>query len=227
MSEEDALKKLLHILTSAYADLGTAPHGYDDNSRSRTMVMFTRLVLNDLNCYYPLVTPEEVKIAVNNGIRNQYGPYFGFNTISVHAFVEGYVHSEVRHEALLKQKKYEEYMQEQEALRNPKPKGHAKVDMEACTAQCRLIYNNHHMILDACHYVYDYLAEKGRIDLTPEALARRRTEAEIHVRQDLMNEGYGRGFMRHAKEVSEREREGRIEGWVMDLGVMEYFNALK
>lgn len=52
--------------------------------------------------YYPYVTLEEIECAIKKGVYGDYGQYFGVNAKSCMHFVESYIKSEERRQAILK-----------------------------------------------------------------------------------------------------------------------------
>jgi hypothetical protein len=60
------------------------------------MMVFADEILERCTNLYPHVTIEEIRVAIKNGIYNEYGEYFGLNARTFMFFIEGYLQSEKR-----------------------------------------------------------------------------------------------------------------------------------
>lgn len=106
MPEAEATDQIRKIINRTLAELGQHPAGSRPEQQARYLEAMSKMILNDIKCYFPNITIREVANAVNRGIRRQYGDYFGFNSISVHFFMDSYLKDEDRTAALAKQERF-------------------------------------------------------------------------------------------------------------------------
>lgn len=62
---------------------------------------------DEVKIYFPNLTAKELELALNLGIRGEYGEFFGFSIQSCHKFIKEYLNGEKRREAILKQREHE------------------------------------------------------------------------------------------------------------------------
>lgn len=106
MTEAEATDQIRKIINRTLAELGQHPAGSRPEQQARYLEAMSKMILSDIKCYFPNITIREVANAVNRGIRRQYGEYFGFNSISVHFFMENYLNGEDRTAALARQERF-------------------------------------------------------------------------------------------------------------------------
>lgn len=186
MSQNQAETKILELINRAFAELGHVPPGTTLEERRKYLLSFTKLIINDLILYYPNVRLSEVAAAIANGIRHEYGDYYGFNVITVHGFVEKYLDAEERREALARQNRYLESLQEPQQLT---PEQIAKI-MADGLKECRETYLTTGRIIDYGNVNYQQLVDSGDLVLTPEERQEIYNQAKMevtheHAMQDL------------------------------------------
>ncbi|MGE5409435.1 MAG: hypothetical protein ACM3MI_00640, partial [Clostridiales bacterium] len=115
MTTHEAEKALAQLVNRAYTELGQLPAGSAHVDRNEYLAGIGKLIYCDLMLYFPSITIQEVGHAIKRGIRREYGEYFGFNVIAVHTFVEKYMSSEERTEALRRQNVFLASLEEPEA----------------------------------------------------------------------------------------------------------------
>lgn len=104
--ENKAIMHMLVIINRSFAELDKLPTGQTSTERTRYLESMARMAVNDIVLYFPQVTIKEIDEAVNRGIRQSYGPYYNFNVVAIHTFVEKYLASEERLNTLDQQKRY-------------------------------------------------------------------------------------------------------------------------
>lgn len=115
-SDEKKLKKEFLILVSELAN--TLNQSKTDIDKA----MLTQgLVLEAIN-YFPNITIPEVRLALNSGIRGEYGQYFGLSVASFHNFIKSFLAEEKRQIAIKKQFDYEESLKEKPITEEDKQK---------------------------------------------------------------------------------------------------------
>ncbi len=163
-SQTEAEEQIMVIINTAYAELGQKYGGGTKAQRMEFLKNTTKLLLNDIKYYTPALTFEDLKIANDLGIRNHYGEYIGFNVITLHNFIEKYLNSTERSEALRKQKKFIE-------AQIPKPpmteeeKDQLRVE---CLRVCYRNFRENGFVIDCGAVNYKFLIERGEINLTME-----------------------------------------------------------
>jgi len=115
-SDEKKLKKeFLQLISELANTLNQSKSGEDK-------AMLTQgLVLEAIN-YFPNITIPEVRIALNCGIRGEYGQYFGLSIASFHNFIKSFLAEEKRQVAIKKQFEYEESIKEKPITEEDKQK---------------------------------------------------------------------------------------------------------
>jgi len=102
-SKYDIDRSCVNIISKAVLDSGIQMKGtYEEQQAS--ILQLSKSVAEDLRKYFKNITIKEFEIAVENGIRKEYGEYYGINVATIHQFVKAYKQSFDREEALRKQK---------------------------------------------------------------------------------------------------------------------------
>ncbi|MGE5446771.1 MAG: hypothetical protein ACM3PR_00310 [Bacteroidales bacterium] len=164
MTETEAAKALAQIVNRAYTELGQAPAGSVRVDRKQYLESIGKLIYCDLMLYFPTVTIQEVGHAIKRGIRHEFGEYFGFNVIAVHTFVEKYMNSEERNEALRRQNVFLASLEEPEAPDREKQWKMFKQGLLSCYE----IYKTKRQIIDFGCINYEFLVKAGQIKLSAE-----------------------------------------------------------
>lgn len=180
MPRDKAEFKIMELVNRAYAELGHVPPGSSMEERKKHILGTAQLIINDLNLYYPYVRILEVANAITQGIRREFGDYYGFNVIAVHGFVEKYLELEERRGALERQNRYLDSLQEPEELT---PEQIEQI-MADGLMNCRDTYLTTGRIIDWGHPNYQQLVDSGKLVLTEEDKKEIYELAELEVRQE-------------------------------------------
>lgn len=160
--EKEAEKAVMVIISTAYAELGQKIGGGTKEQRLEFLLTTTKLLINDIRYYTPGLTLEDLKIATELGLRNHYGEYIGFNVITLHNFIEKYLNSRERCEALRKQQKFIE-----DQLPKPPLSGEEKDQLRVeCLRVCYRNFRENGFVIDCGAVNYRFLIERGEINLT-------------------------------------------------------------
>ncbi len=160
--QEEAEQIVMTIINTAYAELGQKIGGGTRLERVEFLQTTARLLINDIRYYTPALTIEDLKLATELGIRNRYGEYMGFNVITLHNFIESYLGSRERNEALKKQQRFIEEQIPKPPL-TPEEKDQLKVD---CLRVCYKNFKDKGFVIDCGGATYKFLTELGEINLT-------------------------------------------------------------
>lgn len=99
--------ELILLIAKVYADKGQIAEPTQIKSLALSLC-------NELKAYFKGITLEEVKIALESGIRGEYGEYFGINIISFNQFIKGYISDSRTKSAKDKQEQYYTELKEKE-----------------------------------------------------------------------------------------------------------------
>lgn len=177
---------------------------------------------------YPNLRIEEIPVAIERGVRREYGDYFGINVVSISGFFRGYLASQERSEAAKELNKL--------ALPEPtKPTESAIRAMETeMIVNAYDKFRNDGYYLDFGNHVYRKLDERGLITFTPERkrefmeMAKKSVEAKNNPATALTRED-------RAKRQSVIERlanaiktaDPLIVREAKQIALTEYFTGLK
>jgi len=155
MSISDISVQLSKSLTRAYIDAGFQLPGKE------TMLILSNSVADDLVTYFKILTIKEAGLAIQNGIRGEYGEYMGINVKTCHQFFKAYQESFNRTEAIRKQaikEEPEERLTDAEIF---------EIMNEACRTSFTK-YKESGELIDFGGAKFNHLKKIGLISLTPE-----------------------------------------------------------
>ncbi len=180
LPEQQVIKGIVELLNRGYVELGHVPVGTSRHDRATLVRATAILIRTDLIFHFPKVTFPEIQAAVRQGLRREYGDYYGFNSLSVHFFVKSYLNSEERFNALERQKRY--------MILNAPPKElsqEAKDElMKAGLEQCRETYRKTGRIIDFGSVNFHMLEQSGEINLSPEERLEIYHEAQMQLKAE-------------------------------------------
>jgi len=221
LTQAEAEKAILELMNRGYAELGQTPQGTGPEERQRYMSAMAKLIITDLEFYFPCVTMAEVAMATKNGIRHQYGEYFGFNVISIHGFVEKYLASEEREAALVRQ---ERYRQSQEVPVEPTAEMQKQI-IETGLQQCLETFRKTGRIIDFGNVNYQLLVDRGLINLTCEQKREIYAMADWEIRREKETQE-----LSLAKQLQQLRNPGdnkmEIIARAKELSLRKYFDQL-
>lgn len=180
LPEEESVQALIQIVNKAYLEMEKAPAGMNPFERKRNLDMFARLIRNDLQLYFPKVTLKEIELAVRKGIRNEFGEFYGFSTVTVHNFIEKYLKSEDRTSAMAKQHRF---LLIQQVPEEPPLPNQWEI-MKQGLLMCYDTYCKSGRIFDCGSVNYDFLVKAKEIVLTNEEKWFIYSVAEMQVRSE-------------------------------------------
>jgi len=220
MSDDVAVKGILPALNLAYAELGKVPGGSTLQEQKNQMIMLAKLVISDARLYFPHVTLPEIGNAIRRGIRNEYGEYYGFNAISVHTFILGYLNSEERHEVLAKQNRYMESLKKPEPLT---PEQIEKIMIDGFEL-IRQEYYRSKRLRDYNNTNYKWAIEKGLFTVTPEQEQLYLEQADIEVTKELTFE---KSLVRHSweRKAIDDAKANRVIFRSREIALKRYFDS--
>lgn len=93
MQKQAATERISEMLTQVYYAAGQKLDGKD-------LSLLTQAVHLEVKNYFNFLRIEELRIALNEGVRGQYGEYFGINIKTIHGWIRSYQVSENRKQKL-------------------------------------------------------------------------------------------------------------------------------
>lgn len=166
-TDNEAINSIMIILNTAYAELGQEPRGNSREERKNFMGNTVKLIIKDIKFYTPSLTMEDLRIAVEHGIRNMYGDYFGISAVTIHNFIDKYLKSDERLDAIQKQKRFAASNQEPKTL-SQEQKDALRVDCLRSNYRC---FKESGIVFDVMSLNYKFLQECGEIILTQEQMS--------------------------------------------------------
>ncbi|MDR1913380.1 MAG: hypothetical protein LBQ68_02705 [Clostridiales bacterium] len=174
------MESLAVIVAAMFATAGQKPEKKD-------VKMICREVCKDLKNRYKGLTLDEVKIACDNGVRGDYGDYFGINVVSINKWLKAYYYSEERQRA------------QREKLFKGLPQRTALTADEILQIKVNAYREAYGLaaagkyVPDLGNLVYNFLDSRGKISFTKEeklvfverARAELETEAKERAREAL------------------------------------------
>lgn len=119
MKKGDATKELIDILVKTYYDAGQVMPGSSQQIQKENLQILAGALLEETK-QFKFLRIEEIKIAFKNGVRGEYGDWFGINIKTFYQWIKGYQFDEKRKNALqaikeANQVEYKPVMSESEA----------------------------------------------------------------------------------------------------------------
>jgi hypothetical protein len=176
--DDETIKSTIAVLVQKmFLIAGQTPEKKD-------ITIICREVCADLRNRYKGMTLNEVDYAMNNGVRGEYGEYYGINVVSINKWLRAYYNSEERREAQ-RSKIFPELLLPQ--CTKPTEKEILAIKNDAYNKALSLAAAGKY-VKDAGNLVYNYLVERGEISFTEaenlafREKARIELEAEARVR---------------------------------------------
>ncbi len=203
-ADEKKLKKEFLILISELSN--TLNQSKTDVDKA----MLTQgLVLEAIN-YFPSTTIPEIRLALNNGIRGEYGQYFGLSIASFHNFIKSFLAEEKRQIAIKKQFEYEESLKEKPITEEDKQKLDKLFwDREEERLKDFKKTNTLHIESPIMHFkIYE---DAGKINLTTPEKWRRYKVAERSYESKLLAEIAAGGVdIKEKRKALQRVKSGEL-----------------
>jgi len=165
-------------LMKAFTDAGISINGQTSSDKERTILILSDSVADDLIQYFKTLTIQEIGLAVQNGIRGEYGEFYGINVKTIHQFCKAFRDSFERNETMRKMK--------QETEPDEQRLSQAEIDKIMVPA-CLKAFENYKAtgeLIDFGGAKFVYLKSLGLISLTPE----RQTEIMEQAKKEQAEE---------------------------------------
>lgn len=93
MPHIEAQTKIVDILTQLYFDNGRV-------ITAKELILLSGGVINEVKRYFQRLKIEELELCFNNGIRGEYGEFFGLNIVTFHKWIKAFLIEDKRVEAM-------------------------------------------------------------------------------------------------------------------------------
>ena len=100
MKKSELVKELNNILTKTYFDAGQIMPGFNTQEQTKNLQVLSVALYDELQ-QFKFLRIEELKIAFKNGVRGEYGEFFGINIKTFYQWLKGYQNDEKRKAAII------------------------------------------------------------------------------------------------------------------------------
>lgn len=100
MKKSELVKELNNILTKTYFDAGQTIRGNNVQEQTRELQIISTALYEELQ-QFKFLRIEELRIAFKNGVRGEYGEFFGLNIKTFYQWLKGYQNDEKRKAAII------------------------------------------------------------------------------------------------------------------------------
>lgn len=90
MPKEIVVNQIYDMLTKAYYDSGI------QSPAPKDLVLLSKAIHDEIKAYFSFLRIDELRICLANGIRGEYGEFYGINIKSIHSWIRAYQISEKR-----------------------------------------------------------------------------------------------------------------------------------
>jgi hypothetical protein len=185
MPQDDLFRGILQIVNRSYLELGQMPAGTTNEERDKTLKALSNLIIIDIKEFFPRLTLDEFNLSVRRGLRFEYGKYFGFNVLTVHKFIESYLACEERENALMKQQRFMQALQEKQEPETLTIEQKWEIMKSGILRQFET-YQSTKVLRDFGNASYDFLDKAGFINLTNDEKKKIYQEAENKLQSEAI-----------------------------------------
>lgn len=186
VSTYDLIRVVVNVIDKAHVHAGITVKG-DAKDQDTYIKVMAKEVMNDLKKRFSSLTVKEFELAVENGIRKEYGDFHGLNVATFHMFAREFKKSAEREEALRKLRLLKE---EQEKEVKPSDEEVNRIMNEACLNAFDR-YKKTKKLVDFGGAKYKHLEKNGlinhSIDIRKEIFRKAREQALLDASTTIMN----------------------------------------
>lgn len=99
MPQKDAINQLMSIIVKCYFDAGQQIAGENETKRGQQLQLIATSLLSELSKFKHM-SIQDVQIAFKNGVRREYGEFYGLNPATYYQWLKSYQFDEKRKAAL-------------------------------------------------------------------------------------------------------------------------------
>jgi len=104
LKKSESTKELIDLLSKTYYEAGQVVPGYDTREQGKNLQILSDNLHIEVKQYFSFLKMDEIKLAFANGVRKEYGEFFGLNIATFHSWLKAYQFDTKRKEALQKLK---------------------------------------------------------------------------------------------------------------------------
>jgi hypothetical protein len=151
---KDAKKQISAMITAVYLDTSAA----DGNQQAN--IYLTEKVYDEMVTKYKHLSIGELQVVLNEGIRKEYGEYFGINIATISTWLKAYERSEYRKASL---GYYNLQLQQQSEKKEPTPEEREAILQKGCK-DAYIEFKHDKTLTPVYRVIYDYLKTKHKIE---------------------------------------------------------------
>lgn len=224
LRKDTVMKKLYGFVVKAFIETGQVISGYTEAHRRANTDVIVRLVYDDLICYFPTITIDELEIAIKNGIRHAYGEYYGINAVSINQFVTKFLADAERKSAIHRQKEFlDSLVEKPREVLTPEKKDEIGNQI---LVQCFEQYKKTGTFIDAGKLGYEYAVQKGFIYLTNEQKCEIYEQAieEVEIEEAI---NHKKNNYNKFQKKTEEQLQFEYKSKAMEISLRRYFDFMK
>lgn len=104
MKKGEATKELIDLLSKTYYEAGQVAPGFNVQEQGKNLQQLGNSLYDEVKLSFSFLRMDELRLAFRNGVRKEYGDFFGLNISTFHAWIKAYQFDNKRREALQKLK---------------------------------------------------------------------------------------------------------------------------
>lgn len=104
----DMMKMIMEVLPKTYYDAGQVMPGHDVKQQTVNLQVLATNLYEEIKSFFPFLKVEEMMLAFRNGVRGEYGDFFGLNIVTFHKWIKGFQTDDRRKRALVEIKEWNE-----------------------------------------------------------------------------------------------------------------------
>lgn len=177
LNDKDARVEIATLITNLLVDAG-----YNDSKKKNIIIHLATRVYEDMITRYKHLTLGELKIALNEGVRGNYGEFKGINITTISFWIKSFEASEYRKNSL-------QHFNKLVGMQTPRPQPteaeKEKLLQKACTDAYNDFLHGKDFTLIA-KVIYDYLKAKHKIVWSDAERAEIKKQAAQNYEQQLL-----------------------------------------
>jgi len=181
LKKADAVGTYIDALTKVYFELGQVIPGNGEREQVKQLQILASALHEEVQTYFRFMRVDEIRQALKNGVRMQYGKFYGINIATIHNWLKSYQTDENRTQALLKLK--------QENEKDPEPlvsKEEAEYEWKlTIQQQFAKFKETGHFICEFPTFQYQQFEKRGLINLTKERKKELYEQAKSEILEGL------------------------------------------
>lgn len=226
VSSYDLDRALYSIILKAFISSGIGLKGETDEEQKSRIKIMAKEVAADLRKRHATLTIREFELAVENGIRKEYGDFHGLNVATFHMFAREFKKSAEREEALRKLRLLKE---EQENEVKPSDEEINRIMNEACL-NAFYRYKKTKCLVDFGGAKYQHLEKNGlinhSIDLKKEIFRKARELALLDASTTIMKPGENTAKTIAHEVIKNPDKHEIVKNIAREMALKRFFDDL-